>query len=100
MGGGDGAQGAGHSALATRSRSTADRRYRSSATATSASDQVRDMSVKFIGLVGFRRVVATEEGRTSVRRPLLEAFWPGRRMDAFDGSCPGAASFRAAGFPG
>jgi hypothetical protein len=29
------------------------------------------------------------------RGPDLEGFWPGRRLDAFDGLCPGAAPSRA-----
>jgi hypothetical protein len=27
--------------------------------------------------------------------PDLEGFWPGRRLDAFDGLCPGVAPSRA-----
>jgi hypothetical protein len=29
--------------------------------------------------------------------PDLEEFWPGRRLDAFDGLCPSAASSSASG---
>jgi hypothetical protein len=30
-------------------------------------------------------------------RPDLEGFWPGRRLDAFDGLCPEAAPSSAPG---
>jgi hypothetical protein len=33
-------------------------------------------------------------------RPHLEAFWPGRRLDAFDGLCRRAAPSGAPGLPG
>ncbi len=32
---------------------------------------------------------------SALPREDLEGFWPGRRLDAFDGLCPGAAPSRA-----
>jgi hypothetical protein len=60
-------------------------------------DQDGDISVKFIGLVGFacRRWMDAGIGREAAgvrqSRVDLEGFWPGRRLDAFDGLCPEAA---------
>src|SRR4051794_39916121 len=57
-----------HSALATRSRSTAGRRYSSVATATTAWDQVRTISVKFIDLMEFRVAVRSIAAPRAVPR--------------------------------
>jgi hypothetical protein len=41
-----------------------------------------------------------EDEAGPVRVAELEAFWPSRRLNAFDGLCRPAAPLRAAGAPG
>ena len=85
MGVGDVRQQAGQSALAVRSRSTADRRYSSFATTTDASDQAADMTVKFIALVDIDAVPTSEPpGHECRSKPRLAGRQPSAAM-----GCPG-----------